>query len=519
MVNQIMVPMIELAARGEVDKALKLLRRTLKLAPMWGAARLNRQEMAALRALVREIGKAGAEYRKAVSVLPPDLQEVLPRIAVRKLRQDQQIVEGWLPGNLRDVPEFHSMLKAMTEGTSSDTYVEKLSETVRELSERLDGLAPEDLQNIGFLMAQLSTTQEARQANQNLYDLLGERLGETADGRVDYKAAEKLPGSSQAPATWSGYFFKMAAFGTAFNMVLGWLTKGVPIGGEWYDWGRFLSDPIRAGPAAWYNAKYLMLLKKIKELKEIYPYPRAPDKESKLQELEAERKKLNGKLDNLGLYFGLPAYSLSGIYYTLEEIAPMAALLYAQALASGAWTIIQQATHKKIARKLGIVPDLVEKLEIHPKGKAAVRWSAISVGVIAGTSVLVYEDYLSDDDDKAKRPSPLDYVVEGFNALMDELDGGPYPPAGPLDEPIVLPSLVAVEPPATSDPGPRAIDEAGNVWVPTRRLGFRQFCLSASERRPRRKRPRQSRTRPARLYFGEGRRWRQHSPDCPQPFG
>ena len=465
MYNQIMVPVIQLAAKGEVDKALRRLRRTLRWAPMWGAARLNRQEMAALRALVREIGKAGAEYRKAVEALPPDLRKVLPRIQIRKLLQDQQVVDGWLPGNLRDVPEFHSMLTAMTEGTSRDTYVEELSETLRALSERLDGLAPEDRQNIGFLMARLSTTQEARQANQNLYDLLGERLGETADGRVDYKAAEKLPGSSQAPATWPGYFFKMAAFGTAFNMVLGWLTKGVPIGGEWYDWGRFLSDPIRAVPAAWFNAQYLMLLRKIKEFKEAYPYPRTPEKELEFQELEAKRKELNGKLDKLG-WFSTIAYFLSGYYYLKQGNVFMANLLFAQAASSGAWVTVQQETHKEVARKLGIDPGVVEKLEIHPIGKAAMRWSAIVAGVSVPPIVLAYEDYLSDDDDKAERPSLLDYVLEGFNALAYELDGSGHLPADPLDEPIVLPSLVAAEPSATSDPEPRAIDEAGNVWVP-----------------------------------------------------
>ncbi|TIS73443.1 MAG: hypothetical protein E5W94_27945 [Mesorhizobium sp.] len=94
----------------------------------------------------------------------------------------------------------------------------------------------------------------------------------------------------------------------------------------------------------------------------------------------------------------------------------LALLRWAQAFGSIGWVTAQQDLRKKIAEKLKIGPEAVERLEIHPKGKAAIRWSAIVLGIAVPTLVLIFEELLSDGD-KVERDNILNWTYEGMEAL------------------------------------------------------------------------------------------------------
>lgn len=89
-------------------------------------------------------------------------------------------------------------------------------------------------------------------------------------------------------------------------------------------------------------------------------------------------------------------------------------------MASLRWVTVQQDPHKSVARKLGINPGIVERLEIHPLTKAAIRWNSIALGVIVPALVLI--DFHSEEEGE-KRTNLLDLAFAGLGSMAECFDG------------------------------------------------------------------------------------------------
>ncbi|RWK12271.1 DUF4781 domain-containing protein [Mesorhizobium sp.] len=410
---------LDLAARGRIEWVNRL-GKILAAGPRDGEARLTDAEIDDVRSMVDLVADAGADYREALRGVSSELSKVLPRmIDVRGENRptSAEIVQQWL-----EAPEIANIINWLAKDKTGEYYNKDRKTILEELSAKLDGLARDEIEDSGILAERLLATCDAREAYRTFDQILREARQGRAEGKeIDHKAAEKYPGSSLAPATWPGYSLKMLSFAGPANMFLNWLAK--PIEGLTY-----IADPVRAGPTMVVKGIYLAILSMIDALKKAFPFPRSPKKEEELQKLDAERKRWNTAGDYMSL-FSAASYILGGTYYLLKGNILMASLLFSQAASSIAWVMVQQNPHLKIAEKLRLHTDLMEKLEIPTKAKPVIRWSSISLGVVVPT-LLVIEDILSDKEDSKSR-SILDWTFEG----MEALDGDGYVPVWPAAEP------------------------------------------------------------------------------------
>ncbi|RWK28636.1 MAG: LysM domain-containing protein, partial [Mesorhizobium sp.] len=410
---------LDLAARGRIEWVNRL-GKILAAGPRDGEARLTDAEIDDVRSMVDLVADAGADYREALRGVSSELRKVLPRmIDVRGVNRptSAEIVQQWL-----EAPEIANIINWLAKDNTGEYYNKDRKTILEELSAKLDGLARDEIEDGGILAERLLATCDTREAYRTLDQILREaRQGRAGGKEIDHKAAEKYPGSSLAPATWPGYSLKMLSFAGPANMFFNWLAK--PIEGLTY-----IADPVRAVPTMVVKGIYLAILSMIDALKKAFPFPRSPKKEEELQKLDAERKRWNTAGDYMSL-FSAASYILAGIYYLLKGDNLMAGLLFSQAASSIAWVMVQQNPHLKIAEKLRLHRDLMEKLEIPTKAKPVIRWSSISLGVVVPT-VLVIEDILSDKEDSKSR-SILDWTFEG----MEALDGDGYVPVWPAAGP------------------------------------------------------------------------------------
>ncbi|WP_292371794.1 hypothetical protein [Mesorhizobium sp.] len=442
----------DLAARGSTERAATRLGKILDAGPRNGEARLTEAETDDVWAMVDLVAQAGADYRDAFRAVSSEARKVMPGmtdVSGESRPTSAEIVQGWL-----EEAEFANVINWMAKDKSGEYYNKDRETVLQELSEKLDRLGPDDLQDGGILAERLLETWGAREVYRTLHQILREASPSKTEGKeISHKAAEKYPGSSLAPATKVGYFFKMLSFAAPFNMFLNWLAK--PIGGLTYP-----SDPVRAGPTMFVKAIYLAILSKIDNLKKTYPFPRSPEKEEELQKLDAERKKWNTVGDYMSL-FSAASYIMLGTYYAIRGDTVMAGLLYSQAASSIAWVMVQQDPHLKIGERLRFNPDLMEKLEIPTKAKPVIRWSSISLGVVVPT-LLVIEDILSDKEDSKSR-SILDWTFEGMEALDGDGHVPVWPAAGPA-QPTRPPEMSEISGPSVllDPPAPQQLVIAGD---------------------------------------------------------
>lgn len=193
--NHSMIDVFELAARGMKDEAEELLEKVIKHAPWWGAAKLNGEEADALRDLVRQFALAGNAYKQAREALPPELREALPEIDIRKLPASGGVVHGWLSEHLQDVPEIDAIITAMREDQASEYYGQDSQTILQMLSLKLGDLAADEIPDGGVLAEKLSSTREAREAYQTLYELMQEAL----PNKIDPKGRHEPAGTSTLP--------------------------------------------------------------------------------------------------------------------------------------------------------------------------------------------------------------------------------------------------------------------------------------------------------------------------------
>ncbi|TIO53897.1 MAG: hypothetical protein E5X80_08430 [Mesorhizobium sp.] len=417
--NHGMIDVFELAAKGEVDKAMARLNKIVDRAQKKGAAPLNEEETEDLRALVQRVGNHGAAYRAALETLDPAMRDTLPAIRIRDLPLPEEVIRNWLPENLESLPEIDRILTAMSEEPSGEYSGKKPAEILADLSRKFDLLA--DIDGEGPIRNRLLATKEAREAYRALYGALKEALPSGSDRqRIDHKAAEKKPGSSMAPDTWRGYLFKLGSFGGAFNVLLAWGSKGMPSHGgsllhSFVGWGGYLADPAGVVPATIVQWKYLKALRELSDYKADHPYPRTPEQEEQLAILEARRKRLNTLADYTSIASGIRNI-LVGAQYLMGGNYPLALGSFLQAGSSFGWVLVQQTP---------------KSLKIAPGTKQAIRYSSISLGIVVPTAIMLWK-ILADEEQKKTGPSMYGLATEGYRDLSQAV--GAWGKALGLDE-------------------------------------------------------------------------------------
>lgn len=407
--NHGMIDVFELAAKGEVDKAMARLNKIIDRAQKRGAAPLNEQESADLRALVQRVGNQGAAYRAALETLDPAMRDTLPTVKIRDLPVPEEIIKNWLPENLESLPEINRILTAMSEQPGGVYSGKTPAEILADLSRKFDLLT--DIDGEGPLRNRLLATKEARDAYRALYRTLKEALPSGSDPqRIDHKAAEKKPGSSMAPDTWRGYLFKLGSFGGAFNVLLAWGSKGMPSHGgsflqTFVDWGGYMADPAGVVPATIVQWKYLKALRELSDYKADHPYPRTSEQEEQLAILEARRKRLNTLADYTSIASGIRNI-LVGAQYLMAGNYPLALGSFLQAGSSFGWVLVQQTP---------------KSMKIAPGTKKAIRYSSISLGILVPTAIMLWK-MLAEEEQKQQGPSMYGLATESYRDLSQAVE-------------------------------------------------------------------------------------------------
>ncbi|EKF17672.1 SAM-dependent methyltransferase [Nitratireductor pacificus] len=449
--NHAMIDVFERAAQGRKDDALALLEKILDRSGRRGALPLNKREAADLRKLVAQVADAGKKYQEALAKLDPAQRGKLPPIKIRKLPTLDELSNVKTLRDLAKADGVAETLAAMAADRNSEYYGQRPETIIRSLAAKLEKTGNQEMLRQQEMLSDLLRTAEAKKAYKKLHKLLNERFADKGDpNKVDHKATEKLTGSSMSPDTWLGYFFKLGSFGGAFNVLLAWGSKGMPKDGSWADWAAYSADPVGVAPAVWVQWKYLKALREITDYKAAHPYPRTPEQEEKLAELETKRRKWNTLADFTSLA-SAARNILVGIGYLKAGDYALASGSFTQALSSIGWVLVQQTP---------------KMLSISPKTKLVMRYSAIALGAAVPTAILLTK--LLSEDEEETDPSVFDRLFDFGDGVLDDLRDllEPYPILPPLGEtkrfdPLIDDELgsVAAHDPATlagaaDDPDP-----------------------------------------------------------------
>ncbi|WP_342234488.1 SAM-dependent methyltransferase [Inquilinus sp. OTU3971] len=488
--NHAMIDVFDLAARGKTRKALGLAERILDRAPRRGAARLNEQEAGELLAEVEAIGKAAEGYRAEREALALHLRKLLPDITIRDFPPPEEVLRNWLPTDLGLHPDVGRLLEEMGQDTGPFPG-QRPQEILGRLLSHLDALALDDLRGGQHrakgpegeapqpdrpLQSHLIDTHEARQAYRVLHQMVREALPSGETGAIRHKTAEGKVAGSMSPETWLGWFFKLASFGGAFNVLLAWLSKPMPKHGSWVDWGAYAADPVGVIPATYVQWKYLESLRQLTEFKTQFPYPRTSEQDAQLARLEKAKAHYN-RLADLTSLASAARSLLAGSQHLSAGDHALASATFLQALSSVGWVLVQRTP---------------SWLKIDPKTKAFVRYSAIALGILVPTLVLLIKTVFEDEKKEEKGPSVADLAFTGLDDLEEQVrqmmaDLSPKTEPGPqASSPVTAPPQPSpgltpasppsspVEPPASKPPEPLPVatvlphggerKDAGTLW-------------------------------------------------------
>lgn len=398
------------AANGNDLAARKALEDVIASAPRHGAQRLGRKQAYDLRADLKQVADAGKKYRDTVESLPRELRDAFPKANFRKDASfDPKTNASHIPAS-DDINALAGRLAAEDPkyaGQSRDAVVKDLTTKLNEaqasyreldvtlrntlnkfpatvrnyrsevgkLPPEIQKLLPNVEEGISIAGARGLTDPDAVKSpdravfekyaaenNVEVKPLIEQfekakeqyaAIDKAANGKIDYKAAEKLPTSSMAPNTPVGLGFKAASFGFNFNGILGWLSKHSPSAGDGFGVANHLGFAGHMTFGSYFQYKYLKALRAVDDFNEARPYANRTDEEHKIfDSLEAERKKWNTRNDLAG-FASATRSIIQGVVFWKYGMHEAAAASFYQGVSSLMWVETQQGSISRFFSKVG----------------------------------------------------------------------------------------------------------------------------------------------------------------------